>query len=185
MAGHDADITAITVDGTNVITGDAVGVIMKWDMATCESEQMMEGHRSPIRKLLSVGEVAIFSASGDCTARCWNFSTGEQLRLFKGHKESLTDMILLTASEVRGDEDLLLTSSTDSNARCWSVNTGCSILTYSGHKSGVTCLATDKKKRFLYTGSADHTIMSWNILSGDMVKVFEGHSGLVTCIWVR
>lgn len=102
--------------------------------------------------------------------RLWDAATGELLRKFEGH----TDTVLSVAFS--GDGSRLLSSSYDETARLWNVATGETLQTYRGHDWWVWSAAFSPNEERVVTASQDGSVIVWDTLSGEMIGTpFIGH----------
>eukprot|EP00158_Paraphelidium_tribonemae_P005457 Partr_v1_DN27352_c1_g1_i2_m45888 putative Component of the SCF(sconB) E3 ubiquitin ligase complex involved in the regulation of sulfur metabolite repression, probably by mediating the inactivation or degradation of the metR transcription factor len=109
----------------------------------------------------------LVSGSADCTIRLWNFHTGECLRVFQGHTN--------TVSCLQFDSYKIVSGSLDSSVKFWRIDTGSCEQTIDwvrseGHKGVVRNLKFDQW--LMITSSDDKTLKVWelfdrNSLSGE------------------
>jgi hypothetical protein len=114
------------------------------------------------------------SGSNDNTLKLWSVATGECLRTFTGHKDSVTSACL------SADGLFVLSGSNDNTLKLWSVATGECLRTFTGHKDSVTSACLSADGRFALSGSNDNTLKLWSVATGECLRTFTGHKDSVT-----
>lgn len=119
---------------------------------------------------LSADGKRLFAAGGEPglfgeVAMC-DFESGELLRTFKGHKDSLY------AVAVSPDGTLLATGSYDQLIHLWDVATGELQATLDGHSGAVFDLAFSPDGRLLASASADRTVKLWDVAQRQRLDTF-------------
>ncbi|XP_063845245.1 WD repeat-containing protein 86-like [Scylla paramamosain] len=109
----------------------------------------------------------VVTGSLDCTARSWDFVSGNCLQVFKGHTGSV--VAIVTDSDTR----LLYTASADKTIRSWHIDTGVNFRVFEGHKSHITCLLALNK--LLYSGDGDGVVRVWDLTARDALKLGPQH----------
>ena len=113
---------AFSSDSKFLATGDLSGTITIWDMQ----------NKSVLRKIKTSGWYYsfAFSSNGDILAaggladvETWNLRTGEKIRTYSGHSESVRDV------DFSPDGQTLISGSSDETIRFWNVSTGETIKT--------------------------------------------------------
>lgn len=138
----------------------------------------LQGHT----KGISIGSGVAFSpdgeylasASEDMTARLWDLSSGETVRIFSGHTDELLGIAFSP------DGKTLATTSLDGTAKLWDVATGEVVRTLAG-PTGVIFFGIDFSPdgKTILTGSdftGDNTARLWDVTTGQMIQEFVGHT---------
>ncbi len=99
--------------------------------------------------------VKLLCPGSNPTGQLRNTSTGQELRSFSGHTDSVV------SAAFSGDGKWLVTGSKDNTARVWEVASGKQILLLSGNKSQVDSVAFSPDGTQVLTGS--NTARLWNI----------------------
>lgn len=134
-----------------------------------------DGHRYPIRCILSLNNGYFASGSCDTTIRIWNPNTGECIKTLQGHSVPVNCLVLLP-------DGRLISGSDDNTIRIWDPNTGECIKTLQGHYGHVACIALLPDGR-LISGSNDQTIRIWDIKTGNCTKTTNiDKFSFVTCL---
>ena len=151
-----------------------------WDLA---NEQLISVMKEPLRILYG----AVYDADGlrfltlpyqqeerELSAHMYDANTGELLRVFTGHKESLTSV------EFSGDGSRLLTASRDNTAKVWNSGTGEPIATMGRHTTDVVAakFVGKRRDRVLTVGAGsrpdeqDHTFLRLWSADGTLIEEF-------------
>jgi len=113
----------------------------------------------------------VLAGSGDQSARLWDATSGEQIRLFEGH----TDVVNSVA--VSPDGRFLLIGSEDKTARLWDATTGAQIRLFEGHTKGVSSVAISADDRFVLT-CGDTSTRLWDAATGKEIRSFLGFTSV-------
>ena len=92
------------------------------------------------------------TASFDKTAKVWEVTSGQEVRILAGH----TDWVYDVAFSPDGPH--LATASWDKTAKVWEITTGQEVRTLAGHMDEVWGIAYSPDGRFLATASWDRTV---------------------------
>ena len=98
----------------------------------------------------------VLTGSYDKTARLWDASTGDLLRIFKAYCLSVTSVAFSP------DGRSVLTGSVDKTARLWDATSGDLLRIFSGHTGVVFSVAFSPDGREVLTGSDDNTARLWD-----------------------
>jgi len=111
----------------------------------------------------------VLSGSDDKTLRLWDVATGQLIRTFQGHSQSVN------AVAFSPDGRHLLSASEDKTLKLWDARTGEVIRTFDGHDPGVpsSVAFSPDGARVLSSGFA--TPKLWDVATGQLIRVFEGH----------
>ena len=120
-------------------------------------------------KVLPDGQ-RVISASGDCTLKLWNLSTGENLNTLIGHQGRVLTVAVLPdgwrAISGSGSKDPEK-SSKDYTLRLWDLDTGTIIRIMEGHTDEVFAVAVLPDGRRAISGASDCTIRLWDLDTGE------------------
>jgi WD40 repeat protein len=122
--------------------------------------------------------VAYLSYSNSNSITSWDYLTGDILRTFKGHNDSITALYISSTSNSNNTlysngihSDIIFTASADKRVIISDIDTGERIQTLSGHTKSITTMLyhshiekendVEITKKMLYTGSADCTVIAW------------------------
>ncbi len=112
----------------------------------------------------------------------WNAVTGEQIRTFVGHQESIH------AAVFSNDSRHIVTGGQDGTVRLWEVDSGDLVHTFMGHNGPISSVSISQDGRFILSaggGSAmrdgtmivnagDRTVRLWDIETKEQIKLFQG-----------
>lgn len=114
---------------------------------TCRTERILAGHTGEVTSLdISRDGKYVVSGSEDCTVRLWDFITGTQIKMLKGHEAGIGDVCF--CNNGRG----VLSGDRLGAIRSWNVDTAKTTWENDGRKrGGITGLASFADgKRFAY-----------------------------------
>lgn len=111
--------SALSPDGTRVVTASDDGTAQIWDMATGAALGALMQHDGEIRSVaFSLDGARIVTASADGTASLWDAVTGAPLGVPMRHES------LVTSATFSPDGTRIVTASSDGTARLWDATTG-------------------------------------------------------------
>ncbi|MFX0207191.1 MAG: serine hydrolase [Candidatus Hodarchaeota archaeon] len=123
---------------------------------------------SPDGKTLAVGggEWMVDVKQGnqpDKLLRLLNASTGEVLRNFTGHSDSISSV----AFSKNGSR--LISGSWDKSIRLWDVSSGLELRSYANHNDKITSITFSNEETIIISGSLDKTVKLWNVSTGNII----------------
>jgi WD40 repeat protein len=120
----------------------------------------------------------VFSASGDCTAKQWDKTTGQLIQTFSMIIPGDSAYVVFSVA-VSEDGIYLITGTGSVNelVNQWRIADGAKLGSYQGHANAVHTLLV--KGDYLFTGSTDSTVKQWVTSSRQLVRTFTG-----SFIWV-
>jgi len=152
----------ISPDGTRIVAGHNDGHIRIYDPATGALVQTLD-HPGEVKVLRFApdGSGRFLSASTDRLAHLWDLRTGEKLRTFTGHTQTII------AGTWSADGRRIATASYDQTARVWDAGTGQQIGRPMPHLAWLSHLEFSPDGRRLATGCRDGTARLWHPLTGE------------------
>jgi F-box and WD-40 domain protein CDC4 len=87
---------------------------------------LLTGHTNSVRAIAGYGNTLI-SGSYDCTLRSWDLKTGNNVHIFRGHREKVYSV------GYNGKTNIAVSGSMDSTVRVWCTKTGTAMHTLEGH----------------------------------------------------
>jgi WD40 repeat protein/serine/threonine protein kinase len=131
------------------------------------------GFVSSVVSALAISSDGKYAVTGTQNAelRLWNLTTGEIIRVYKGHEEKVTSLALTP------DGQFIISGSEDSTVRLWNVETGECIWTFERHYRGVTALAMDPNGQFVVSAGQDTTLRQLDLKTGECLWTFWGEQG--------
>lgn len=187
--GHMAKISDIffTNDGQTLISVSNDKTVRLWDIASGQTTRILRGQigpgddgkiyaaaLSPDNRLLAVG--GALGSLGNRTIRLIDLSSGQVVRLLKGHQNVIPALAFST------DSRQLLSGSFDTTARIWDVANGESLHTLSGHHGAIYAAAFSPNGRTVVTGSKDHSLKLWDSATGKPLADLHGHEDPVLSV---
>lgn len=138
---------------------------------------VLRGHSETImclafrEKVTQLPYPVLITGGYDRTIRVWNLTTGETLRVLKGHARGVRCL--------QFDDCKLITGSMDRTLKIWNWRTGELLRTLEGHTEGIVSLCFNDN--MLVSGSADSSIRVWNFHTGECFPLY-GHRDWVNSL---
>lgn len=109
----------------------------------------------------------------------WNAQTGEKLRIFDGHSETVTAVafspdgknIVSAGADIQELEGTRLTD--QYTLKLWDVATGKLLRTYSGHADHILSVAFSPDGKQLLSGGRDGNLRLWDVATGNGLKTLD------------
>ena len=115
FSGHTDYITDLIIYENYILSSSSDQTIRKWDMMSGDCLFVCTGHTSLVNRIITTGKYwlfiwwwqlmylkrigeYIFSTSYDRTACCWNFQTGQCIRVFCGHNHGLLPILFVQSN---------------------------------------------------------------------------------------
>ncbi len=153
---------AFSPDGHLMVSTDASGQIILWDVETGSEIDRFEGHSGVVYSaVFSPDGQFIVSASEDKTVRLWDVTTREQIRRFDGHTLDVNSAVFSP------DGSTILSASEDETVRLWDVESGAEILLFEGHTDEILWASYGLDGRTVISAAKDGTVRRWQIISLD------------------
>jgi len=118
----------------------------------------------------------VIAGSFDNTAKLWEFTTGEEIRIFRGH------FGFIASVSFSADSKYVVTGSADNTARLWKITADKSIRTFRGHSEQIKSASFSVDGKYVVTGSWDQTAKLWDVTTGREIHTFRGHSLVINSV---
>ncbi|MEL6221965.1 MAG: NB-ARC domain-containing protein [Cyanobacteria bacterium J06627_8] len=171
---------AYSPDGRYLASADNISQIRIWEATTGQCLNVLTLPQT-IQLIFKI----TFSPDGTTLAIGSNHSeivlydlVTEQVRLLKGHQNSITSVAFST------NQPFLASSSHDHTVRLWDLMTGDALQVWEGHQNMVRTVAFSPDGTWLASGGDDCTIRYWHLETGQCLGVFEGHHEAVSAICI-
>lgn len=139
-----------------------------------EKNVFPQWHTSKINDIVYSNDFKkILSFSRDRTIKEWDVETGECLRTYIGHHQSVTKAIY------SNDAKKILSCSDDGTLKEWEISTGVCLKTYFGHKHPLISAIYSKNGSKILSWSEDNTIKEWDVETGNCLRTYVGHISVV------
>ncbi|PPQ93171.1 hypothetical protein CVT25_002629, partial [Psilocybe cyanescens] len=112
----------------------------------------------------------IVSGSDDNLVRVWDVSTGNELKVLKGHTHVVTSVAFSP------DGKKIVSGSHDNSVMVWDVSTGNELKVLKGHTYWVTSVAFSPDGKKIVSGSDDSSVRVWDASTGNELKVIVSGS---------
>jgi WD40 repeat protein len=118
----------------------------------------------------------VLTGSDDGTAILWDAASGQLLRTFSGHSNSVRSVAM------SADGKRILTGSEDTTAILWDAISGQQLRVFEGHDGWIASVALSGDARRVVTASdtGDAKVILWDAATGKMVRSFEGHFAAIS-----
>ncbi|NHZ71640.1 MAG: hypothetical protein GWP17_00940, partial [Aquificales bacterium] len=166
----DLDISA---DGRTALSSSRGGDLILWDLTGQGEVKRFNGSKSTVtnvaftpdgRYLLSSSGLSIRpSIEEEFVLRLWDAETGELVRTFEGHGESVMSVA------VSPDGRFAMTPSFDGTVRVWDLESGDAVHVLAGHTNMVVGTAISGNGRWGASSDWGGMIIIWDILTGEPI----------------
>ncbi|TPX31202.1 hypothetical protein SmJEL517_g05423 [Synchytrium microbalum] len=133
---------------------------------------VLQGHTNSVRAIAGHGSILV-SGSYDCTVRMWDLVSGENIWVFRGHREKVYSVGY--CHELKR----AVSGSMDATVRVWCARTGNSLHVLEGHTSLVGLL--EISPQYLVSAAADSSLRVWSPITGQCLATLVGHTAAITC----
>lgn len=110
LVGHEVPITCVKYGNMEVLSGDVLGRIFIWWLATGQILRRCQVHRGPV-KSMQFDSVHIVSGGMDAAVAITDIATGEPLQSLRGHETSVLALAF--------DSERILSVGGDNTIRYW------------------------------------------------------------------
>ncbi|KAM9281785.1 F-box/WD repeat-containing protein 10-like [Morus bassanus] len=137
-----------------------------------EVPPLLSGHAGSIKALfLNEKKGFVLSASFDLSIRCWNIYSGACVKIFHGHRGTITCLDL--------HEEQFVSGARDGMVKVWNLASGKCLKTLK-HNSAVWVVKMDGTH--VVSGCDRGLVKVWCAGTGTLIKTLEGHQGPVKCL---
>lgn len=157
--GHVRECSAIEFhpDGSLVMSGDAGGVALLWDI---RSGQMIQGFPGHVKKISSISfhptnGFQVATGSLDHTVKVWDLRSKKVFYTIPAHSNLISDMTYSTSGE------LLLTSSFDGTLKIFGSRDFRLLRTLPGHNGKIMACDMSPDEKHVVSAGYDRTIKLW------------------------
>ena len=160
---YDISCTAITADGSHVISGGEDGKAKVWKVSSGQCVVTFTEHTAGITSIaVSNGTNAFFTSSRDGTIRGYDLVRYRNFRIYSNPDQ--TSQFSCVAVDPSG-ELLAAGSFTNNTITMFSVQTGRVADVLQGHEGPVTCCSFHPSGTTLVSGAIDKTLIFWDVFS--------------------
>ncbi|KAK8938481.1 hypothetical protein KSP39_PZI011108 [Platanthera zijinensis] len=185
--GHASGVTCgdFSGDGKIICTGSNDASLRIWDPETAESINVRDSHPYHTGGLtcLSINNDSTIAVTGsnDSTVRLVNLSSGEVIRSYYSHSDSV-----VCCGFARNTPYTFATGSLDSKLIVWDTlypAPVCICEHKTGEKAeGVTCLLWLAFRPCIITGSTHGRVRMWNCVYGTCLRTYDVHRGEIVSL---
>jgi WD40 repeat protein len=162
-AGATIYSTALSPDGTCIISGSGDNSVRVWDASTGIELKVLNGHTDDVNSVaFSPDGTHIVSGSSDNSVRVWDASTGIELKVLNGHSGT----VFSTAFSPDGTH--IVSGSSDNSVRVWDASTGIELKVLNGHSGVVISTAFSSDGTHIVSGSDDNSVRVWDTLTSSI-----------------
>jgi mono/diheme cytochrome c family protein len=178
FVGHTATVNAIafTTDGKQAASASDDKTIRIWEVPSGKLVARLDAASEVYAVAFSSDGKLLLSAGRDRVLRLWNVNERKQVRVFKGHTDSIRGVAFST------DGKRAVSGGDDRSLRIWDVSSGDEKWSLEGHMGSVTSVVWSHDGKFILSGSRDGTVRWWDLARRKQRSVLEGHAGPVLSI---
>jgi WD40 repeat protein/serine/threonine protein kinase/ABC-type sugar transport system substrate-binding protein len=186
--GHSAPVfrTAVTPDGTQLLSGGMDGLLILWDVATGREVRRFGEDGAGAGNTLFVVAISpdgttALSGSQQQQLILWDMATGQQIRRIGNNRDGHVDAIWGIAYLPDGQSAIVSSNDADQtrNLIQWDLNTGEIIRRFASHDSAVYGVALSPDGETFVSTGADGVPRLWDIATGEIIRRYEGHTKAV------
>ena len=155
---HRVSSLAFDSEGTMLASADFNGSIKIWDTTTQTLLRTLPSVRSRVNSIKFIQTETSSNSivgSDNNVIRMWNPTTGDKIRTFRGHSQSVISIA------VNAQNNLMASGSSDKTIKLWNLSTGELLSTIKGHSGKVESLAFSRDGNMLVSSASDKTIKIW------------------------
>ncbi|XP_064007900.1 F-box and WD repeat domain containing protein 10B [Pogoniulus pusillus] len=164
----------IHYDGGHLVAiGSADRQVRLFDMSEMrEVPPLLSGHAGSIKALFLQEKKGFLLSTGyDLSIRYWDLQSGDCLKIFYGHRMTVTCLDLHGEHFVSGARDGTL--------KVWNLALGKCLRTL---RHGSPVLAAKMGGQHIISGGERGMVKVWNADTGALIKTLQGHQGPVKCL---
>ena len=180
IAGQNQIVTCVAWSGDSRLLASGSGIwdesrpgeVKVWDATTGRNLVNLAGSRAAIRAVaFSPDSQKIAAAGWDRTVRLWDVSTGQEVRVLRGHE--------FRCLAFSPDGLHLATGSRGRTIIIWNVASGAQQAILRGHTRDIYSVAFSPDGKRLVSGSWDQTVRVWDVATGKEVFAPARHTDIV------
>lgn len=146
-------------------------MVRVFDVSKATLLMALTGHKKAVTALTFNNDGTILiSGSKDTDIIVWDLVSETGVVRFRGHKDEVTDLLLLPTTPASGHgqgQHILLSSSKDTLVKVWNLRTRMCVQTVVGIRSEVWCLgmssSSEEGGTRIYAGSSDNLLRVWAV----------------------
>jgi WD40 repeat protein len=173
FAAHSAAVLGLAVspDGNVLVTAGADSTLKFWDAKNLAPRGEFRGLSGAVTKVVFAPDGTLAGACTDRVIRMWNVTTGDTLRVLRGHISAVTDI------SYSADGTRIVSLAANGNVRIWDAASGESLETMKFNGVSAVCLTPDRTR--LIVAGADPVVRVIETGAQREVARLHGHSGRI------
>jgi WD40 repeat protein len=175
--GHTATVNAIAFsdDGYQAASASDDRTIRFWHIPSGRALGTLNSPAEVYAVAFSTDGKYLISAGRDRLVRLWDLKKREQMRVFKGHTDSVR------AVAFSRDGKYAVSGGDDRTVRVWDLTGQKESVDMVGHSNAITSVAWSRDGSKILSGSRDGTVRWWDVQKHQILTL-EGHAGPVLCV---
>lgn len=166
----------LTQNGSRAITGDQIGRVWSWDLASGNQIQAYDrrGYSAIYDLAISQDDQFLAIAGSDPLIRVTDLKTGSEVAQLNPGRSSSNYAVSFSP-----DGKLLATGGDGHKIQLWSTVDWSRVKTLDGHDGTVRCLTFSPDGTKLVSGGNDELVRIWDTSTGEEITSYAGHKGVI------
>ena len=177
LTTHAASINALATEANRVVSADASGTVLVWNLDTGDTVHRVKHHDGLVWSVAFAPDGRGFASAGqDGTIKVWGGDGSGEPSSTLDHSGAVLALAYLDRN------GRLLSAGADRRVRMWEPGREKVVRTYRGHADQVAALAVTPDQKKFASGGFDKQVRVWSTRSRKLLKTLRGHEGRITAM---
>ena len=184
--GRNVSSAVFTPDGKTLISGDDLGVVRTWDLASGNSLRTLSlrdpGNASELSMAVSPDGNTLVTGEYYGRTKIWELTSGKLIREFPNPSSGIG----CVAFAPDGRRIATIGAGAGFGPRApicvWDVRTGEELVRFGGGGEGSTGVSFSPSGKSIAAGGAGNSVLVWDSETGRLQRDLKGHEAPVTCV---